>query len=200
MTAEKPKIDVVELRVFVSEFEAESDRAAVILGAAKLDLLLYQVLGRVFSPPPTGIDELLDGDAPLSTFSAKINLAHRLGLIDAPFARALHLVRRIRNAFAYELSGSSLNSSAHKDRVKELLMPFRGLPFVQEFEKAFLAERKQSGLSAEFRTVLGIMIGRLENAVVDAEQIRYNFTYTLIRDDWKEPEASDTQERQEQSG
>ena len=185
MTAEKRKVDMEELRAFVSEFEAESDRAAVILGAAKLDLLLYQLLGRVLSPSPTGIDELLDGDAPLSTFSARINLAHRLGLIDVPFARALHLVRRIRNAFAHELSGSSLDSSAHKDRVKELLMPFRGLPFVQTFEKVMFAERKHSGPSADFRTVLGIMIGRSERAVLDAEQIRYEGTLTLIRDDWK---------------
>jgi len=50
---------------FMSEFMAESDRAAVILGAAKLDLLLYQLLSKFLVASPSSKDELLDGDSPL---------------------------------------------------------------------------------------------------------------------------------------
>ena len=96
---------------FLDEFKSESDRAAVILGAAKLDILLYQLLTKFLIASPAGTDELFDGDAPLGTFSSKINLAHRLGLIDKDFSRALHLIRKIRNSFAHEISGTTLESA-----------------------------------------------------------------------------------------
>ena len=35
---------------FINEFKAESDRAAVILGVAKLDVLLYQLIAKVMLP------------------------------------------------------------------------------------------------------------------------------------------------------
>lgn len=63
-----------EFAEFVTEFKKESDRAAVILGAAKLDLLLYQIITKVLRPNASSNDDLFDGDAPLSTFHAKIHL------------------------------------------------------------------------------------------------------------------------------
>jgi hypothetical protein len=110
---------------FAKEFAGESDRAAVIVGAAKLDLLLQQILGAYLLPSATTRDELLEGDSPLATFSARINACYRLGLISANFVRALHLIRRIRNAFAHESTGVSLDAGAHADRVKELTGMFQ---------------------------------------------------------------------------
>jgi hypothetical protein len=185
MTDTGPQIDWKEYKGFVNEFEDETDRAAVILGAAKLDTLLYQLLGRFFLPSPTGKDELLDGDSPLSTFSSRINVAFRLGLIDAPFARALHLIRRIRNSFAHELTGCNLDSGAHRDRVKELVLPFKGLTIIKDFDDAFFSERKHSGPSAEFRTVLGIMIGRLEIAILKVISIKNDRALELTIETWK---------------
>lgn len=74
----------------MDEFVAESNRAAVVLGAAKLDALLYAVIDRFLIPSPTGSDDLLDGDAPLATFSSRICLCHRLGFIDGHFAKLLN--------------------------------------------------------------------------------------------------------------
>src|SRR5438128_2585584 len=91
-----------EFKRFAEDFKSESDRAAVILGAAKLDMMLFQILQARLVSCATGKDELLEGDNPLSTFSARINVAFRLGLITSELARALHLVRRIRNSFAHE--------------------------------------------------------------------------------------------------
>lgn len=45
---------------FIKEFLEESDRAAVVLGAAKIDILLHQILKKVLLPSPRGDDELLD--------------------------------------------------------------------------------------------------------------------------------------------
>jgi DNA-binding MltR family transcriptional regulator len=147
-------------RKFIKEFENESDRAAVILIVAKIDLLLYQILQHYFIDIPASKDELLDGDSPLGTLSAKINISYRLGLIDATFTKALHLIRKIRNDFAHEVSGSSLQSSPHQDRVKELTKPFQSLEFYKFFKETFL--QNENNASINFRTVTSIIISSLE--------------------------------------
>jgi hypothetical protein len=108
------------LHDFAKEFSEETDRAAVVLGAAKLDLLLYQVLSRALLPCSTSKDELLEGEGSLSTFNSRILTVHRLGLITDDLARAIHLVRKIRNDFAHQSSGVSLEVGAHRDRIREL--------------------------------------------------------------------------------
>lgn len=145
---------------FIDAFKGESDRAAVILGAAKLDLLLYQVLQQFLAPITGNKDELLDGDSPLGTFSARIMLSNRLGLIDNEFTRSLQFIRKIRNAFAHEVSGCTLSSGAHRDRVRELVAQFR-------HKNAFIVIRKHAfggkdEPSENFRTALAILVGRLD--------------------------------------
>jgi len=59
----------------------------------------------------------------LSTFGAKINILYRLGLIDNSFFHSLHLIRKIRNAFAQEVEGCTLNSGTHRDKLRNLITP-----------------------------------------------------------------------------
>lgn len=187
--ASERQIDSKALNLFIQEFANESDRAAVILGAAKIDLLLGQILERFMSPSPTGKDELLDGDAPLGTFSAKIHLVYRLGLVDATFAKSLHLSRKIRNAFAHEISGCDLNSGAHSDRVKELILPLKHLPFFVTFRRAFFKEPDST--SSEFRATLGLIVGRLEHLLLHVEPIRLNSAFPMINPAWTDFMGSD---------
>jgi hypothetical protein len=144
---------------FVHEFKGESDRAAVILGAAKLDSILGHILDRFLLPAPGNTDELLDGDAPLATFSSKINACYRLGLISAGFAKSLHLIRRIRNSFAHEVVGVSLETGAHADRLKALLLPFQHLPRFVHFRNTIIGKPSASN---DFRACLSLVVGRLE--------------------------------------
>ena len=66
-------------------------------------------------------DELFDVPyAPLSSFSAKISIAHRLGIFPTSFTRALHLVRKIRNDFAHDVAGCSFEDVSVRSRVLEL--------------------------------------------------------------------------------
>jgi len=156
-----------ELLNFVAEFENESQRAVVILGAAKLDTLLEALLIRVLVPSPSGRDELFDTDRPLSTFSAKIELAYRLGLISGALSRAMHLIRKIRNDFAHSASGASLDSGQHKDRVSSLVAPV--IKF-QEFEEIKTAVNKPA-TAGLFYTMLALVIGRLQTACHHATEI-----------------------------
>lgn len=90
---------------FADELLAEKQpRALVILVSAKIDLQLGHLM-KTFLLPKAGKekdgDELLDGDGPLSTFSARIKMCHRLGLIDDRVKIAIDKLRDIRNQAAH---------------------------------------------------------------------------------------------------
>jgi hypothetical protein len=159
-----------QFKKFLIEFKNESDRAAVILGAAKLDILLYQLLTKFLITSPTGTDELFDGDSPLGTFSSKINLAYRLGLIDKDFSLSLHLIRKIRNSFAHEISGISLDNGGHADRVRQLCLPLREYKNFEEFRNLFLDNRKDT--STNFRIALCVSLLRLEAVIGYVRKIK----------------------------
>ncbi len=178
---------------FVVEFKNESDRAAVVLGAAKLDALLAQILDRHLKPAASSAaDELLEGDSPLSTFSSRINISYRLGLITAEFAKALHTIRRIRNSFAHELSGCSLDSGPQADRLKSLLLPLRPLPFYTKFKEHFFGQ--ETSASVEFKACLAMMAARLEFLLAEVPQVSDKGAWEFIKESWSEPEVSKSDE------
>ena len=107
--------------VLHDEFKGESDRACVILATALLDTALENLLRTYMAPCPSNRDPLFDGaNAPLATFSSRIDIAYRLGLVSSTFCRDLHLIRRIRNNFAHDVSGCAFEDSSVRDRVQEL--------------------------------------------------------------------------------
>lgn len=107
--------------VLLDEFEGESDRACVILAASLLDAALMTLLQARLAPSPSQSDPLFDGaNAPLSTFSARIDASYRLGLLSARFCRDLHLIRRIRNEFAHNVTGCNFEESSIRDRIQAL--------------------------------------------------------------------------------
>jgi hypothetical protein len=172
------KLDLAEFGSFVDEFKGESDRAAVILGAAKIDLLLYQILTQFLLPSTGGRDELLDGDAALGTFSAKIHIAYRLGLIDAEFTRALQLVRKIRNAFAHEVAGCNLGSGAHRDRVKELVAPIKHKNVFSNVAANHFGGKDDP--STHFRVALTFLAGRLDVLLCGVEPLAFDKPLSIL--------------------
>lgn len=178
--------DIVEI---ANEFKGESDRATVILAAAKMDAMLYLLIGKFLIPITTSQDELLDGDSPLGTFSSRINIAYRLGLISPDFVKALHIVRRIRNSFAHEVRGGSLKTGGHSDRIRELLIPFQNLIVFQEWRKALFEDKE--GLDIDFRLICTMIIYRLDASIHFTSPIKVgDYTY-LIPTDWKEEVPDD---------
>jgi hypothetical protein len=157
----------------VEEFSRESERAGVILGGARLDELLYQLLDRVLVPVPGNRDELLDQDGPLSSFGPRIHAAYRLGLISAPLARTLHLIRKIRNAFAHESAGATLDAGAHRDRVRELTLPYLADESFVNLRKHFARDhfRRQPAAVIDFYTVLAKVLMDLNFIVEEAEPL-----------------------------
>ena len=116
---------------------AKSPRGMVLVPAAELDRLLFQALQGLLADGK-GLEELIkDNDGPLSTFSARINLAHALRIINDEELRDLHLIRKIRNDFAHHID-VSFETPAIVSRVRELSSSLPSAPVDENLEKIAL--------------------------------------------------------------
>jgi len=181
---------IEEFVTFLTEVLAYDQRSAVIVIVAKLDLLLYQVVKKMTYPSLRQEDELLDGDSPLSSFSAKIALVHRLGRIDVDLAKALHLIRKIRNDFAHKPDSCGLDLSPHADRIREIVSYYKD--YTQEYTEyrdRFSRALKISGapIIQDFFTVCGIVLQTIMEAVRRSEKWRSKDVphMTLVPYKWK---------------
>jgi len=96
------------------------ERLMVIIATARLDDLLKRLLQATMLHQGGGQDSLFDSDRPLGTFSSRILLAFRLGLIDRDYESYLQALRRLRNDAAHSAEHIDLASAPHIDRVVHL--------------------------------------------------------------------------------
>ncbi len=168
---------------FLKEFINESDRAAVVLGAARIDILLKQLIEKGLLPRiKEQQDELLDG--PLWPFGARVMMAYRLGLIDDELRRATDLIRKIRNPFAHS-PDQHLDNESHCDRVRTLCIPYQELKIFSE-GVAILKQKnpEMTTISAMFRVALALIAVRLERAIDEMQQIVPSRTFRLTSEHW----------------
>jgi hypothetical protein len=147
------------VKEFLIEMKEDNDRAVVIVGAANVDYLLRRLIEQSLLPRLNKEDELLDGDSSLSTFSSKIHLCYRLGLIDKEFSQLLHILRKLRNDFAHKIKGCDLNSPPHSDRVNELAKHLKDSLLLKELRGFFPGN---SACSRDFRIILSLISSLLE--------------------------------------
>lgn len=97
--------------------EERASRPLIIIGASKVDDLLLKILIQHLlqkRAKSKNQDELLEGDRPLATFSARIKLTYRLGLIDDTLCFALELLRNLRNPSAHSIAFNIVKSPARE--------------------------------------------------------------------------------------
>ncbi len=102
-----------------SSYENESDRAAAILVTCYLERYLKECIEFILVDDPS-IEELFKGSAPLSTLSARIDMAFALGIITEEIRKNLNYIRKIRNIFAHHPTITSFADS----RVRNLCSNF----------------------------------------------------------------------------
>lgn len=166
---------IADLIVALAE---ESERVAVIMGVAQIDLALERALKCLLHPNPGGQDSLFDPDRPLSTLSAKISLAYRMGLIDSEIEHCLQMLRRIRNDFAHSPNTERLSQSKHKNRLGEITRMLGPLGQVKELE-ANIKRSVQAAELADFCLTAAMVLGILEAAVHLNGKVAPNFTATF---------------------
>lgn len=100
----------------------ESERGCVIVSAAILDEQLVEMIRARLVPSPEREDELLEaGNAPASSFSARIDLAYRIGVLSLDQRQSLHILRKLRNDFAHVSTPISFSDDSVSDRIRNLL-------------------------------------------------------------------------------
>src|SRR5688572_11732866 len=117
MTSEQKELENLarlrEFKAVFDEFVNESERAMVVLTASRIEYLLMQILQKICIANTSRSDEFFENQGPASTFSNRIMLLYRFGILDREFTNALHQIRRIRNAFAHEHTTCSLDSGIY---------------------------------------------------------------------------------------
>lgn len=105
------------------EFEGASDRAAAVVAGAFLDELLGELLREFFVDDPANDKKLFKVTGALATFSAKIDIAYRLGLISVRECEIIRDIKSIRDGFAHKLSGVSFEDQSVAARCKHIETP-----------------------------------------------------------------------------
>ncbi len=111
---------VSEIDAWFRQLTPGDDRALLIVASARLGDLLKRLLQATMIHNPGGNDGLFDPDRPLGTFSSRILLAYRLGLLDRDFESFLQTLRKLRNDAAHSAQPIALQSAPHIDRVMHL--------------------------------------------------------------------------------
>ena len=145
---------------YMEMFSKESDRACVILTVSFLDELLTLCLRMKLVATPNAVDSLFEGgNAPFSSFSSKIDVAYRLGIISNRLCRDLHLVRKIRNDFAHNIEGCHFSDQKVHNRIRELRNAFADLIDIFRTEEAI--KLYQPGDRGDFQFCCSWMIDYL---------------------------------------
>lgn len=140
----------------------ESERACVIVAAARLDVELERAFKKVLHHHPGDTDPLFEGDRMLGTFSAKIAFAYRLGMIAPDLEHALQMVRKIRNDFAHQLDSEKLKSQRQKPRLAHIVRSVEKSDLYCTCYKAF-AESAKSVEQLQFVICIVAMVISLKS-------------------------------------
>jgi mannitol operon repressor len=105
----QPK-DLDDLSRFLREIQNESDRGLALVGASVIDDKLRATIKSFLVDCKASSKLLDDPSAPLTTFSSRIDVCLSLGLIDRFEYDEVTLIRKVRNAFAHGLHGTTFQT------------------------------------------------------------------------------------------
>jgi DNA-binding MltR family transcriptional regulator len=94
-----------QIASFLEELKSQTDRGTAVIAAAVLDDLLVMLLTARFIELGSERHEALFKriGAPLSSFSARIEVCFAVGVISNEARLAMHLIREVRNEFAHRI-------------------------------------------------------------------------------------------------
>ncbi len=143
--------DLDRYNKIVDIFHKESDRAAALLAASYLEVLLESLLRKKLIKGPV-TDQLFEQQGPLSSFSSRIALSYVLGLIPEHTYHDLTKIRQIRNHFAHHMDEASFEEPAVRDRCSELTFVKRSQ------EGGYASDVPQDARTRFLLSVAGIVI------------------------------------------
>jgi Domain of unknown function (DUF4145) len=164
MSIEKIKIPHVETKelaeFFISLLNEQSERAMIIIGAAKIEALVKDVVRKI-------LPKMREG-----TIYKGIETLSQMGLIDVDTTRCLHCLREIRNHYAHKPNQCSLDDIEVKERTIEIT----GI-----LERTCDIEKRLKELNASLQTKLDAIVGpghEVKKWVSDrSERIRHGILF-----------------------
>jgi DNA-binding MltR family transcriptional regulator len=111
-----------------NEIKESNDRACIILASSFIDELLRNILDEYLLKDDKSDKEIFQNFGPLSSFSAKIKMCYRLGLISKREFTQIETFRKIRNKFAHELESKSFNDENLKYLISNLIIEKELIP------------------------------------------------------------------------
>ncbi|OHB97800.1 MAG: hypothetical protein A2W74_07800 [Planctomycetes bacterium RIFCSPLOWO2_12_38_17] len=139
--------EIVEFRTVLT---GESDRGCALMATAYLEASLDKVISTFLVEDERVQKDVFSNKGFLETFSSKIDFAYLLGLITKSMHRDLHLLRKIRNEFAHNLTNLSFDSPAIRDRCSEF--SYQNLDRTESSRDKFT--RKMMGIDGELFATL----------------------------------------------
>ena len=104
----------------------KSDQALALLDATMVERMLERViLSRMTRLKRKQRMDLFEGMAPLSTFSAKIKMAHALAILGPKTVADIEIIKDIRNAFAHSFHSLTFNRKEIAAQCNKLTAPER---------------------------------------------------------------------------
>lgn len=172
------------------EIKNSNDRGCSILAASIFDELLGNILKVFLIEDLKSDNDLFNAFGPLSTFSSKIKISYRLGLISKKEFKQLEIFKKIRNKFAHQLTSKSFADSDLKDLIsnlhveRELIpIPFYPLhetkendlpiPKLIETENASSREVIEYFISYMCNNLFGRMVLAIEKSSHAAKEFKY---------------------------
>lgn len=148
----KAPVTLIDYQNMVSLFHAESDRAAALLAGIVAEGYTETLL-RGFTRTGSDVDRLFDIYGPLSSFSARINVAYAFGLIDEHLRSDLDYIKRVRNYFAHELRDASF-----------------GVSPVREFCANLSTRETSPKPRIQYLMAVGLAVGQMHNILLARKQ------------------------------
>ena len=153
-----------EINNAFAEIFKQTDRASALVSCALLEELLERLLLAFFMEHGNTKRDLFDGMTPLSTMSAKTNIAYYMGLIEQYVFEDLNLIRKIRNDFAHSFKTINFETQRTKDRCYQLQMLVKTKP-----PRAFMDSIKSTKDFFKFNTTL--LASELQFRIIHIERL-----------------------------
>lgn len=123
MTPSELSNTLISFSEIADSLQKESDRGCVLVVGALLENALEEHITARLIPKANKDDELMSrsSNSPIFSFSAKINLAYRVGLITANERKIYHQLRELRNVCAHQIDQQDFDKLHFKDRLKNII-------------------------------------------------------------------------------
>jgi DNA-binding MltR family transcriptional regulator len=153
---------LMRMQALTEELHNQSDRGVAIVGAAWVEEAITNSLQSVLPADSKGWERLSKSDGPLSSFSAKIDLLHVLGLTSEAIWSDMHRLRGIRNVFAHQITHKKTSSKLgfHTPEIKDRCLALRCIEHEnpKEPREAFVRACAMLNADMEMIRVFGVTL------------------------------------------